>query len=193
MSNSYPTLKKRYGDQTEAIEELERETLAPLADQEQAQGLINKLIKDVNLLSQVMPPEQSDEVFKNLKELLSLHKTRLILYSALCVQRSIVETYEYETRSTLVNNLETEIDTLEEQEVYFKNQLNKNTKQLSYYTGIPVRSIHNCLFLFHFFNHLSTFQHLQTRVYCFWLLIFIYTLRVAKFLQVDPTRRPFNN
>ncbi len=124
MSNSYPTLKRRYGDQTEAIEELERETLAPLADQEQAQGLINKLINDVNLLSQVMPPEQSDEVFKNLKELLSLHKTRLIPYSALCVQRSIVETYEYETRSTLVNNLETEIDTLEEQEVYFKNQLN---------------------------------------------------------------------
>ena len=45
-------------------------------------------------------------------------------YTGLCVQRSIVEKYEDETRSTLVNELETEISNLEEQEIYFKKQVN---------------------------------------------------------------------
>lgn len=124
MSNSFPTLKKRYYEQTDAINEMEKETLAPLGDQEQAKDLVSKLMNDMNLLSQVMPPQQSEEVFYKLKDLLNKHLTRLIPYTALCVQRSIVETYEEETRSTLVNNLQEEISQLEEQEDYYKKQVN---------------------------------------------------------------------
>ena len=124
MSNSYPTLKKRFLEQSRAVEGLKNEILAPLADQDEATKLVSKLIEDMDFLSKVMVPQQSDEVFRKLKEMLAFHKTRLISYSALCQQRSIVEQYEEETRAKLVMKLEKEIDTLGEQEVYFRNQLN---------------------------------------------------------------------
>jgi hypothetical protein len=124
MSNSYPSLKKRFGQQSEALEALKNDMLAPLADQNEATKLVSKLIEDMDFLSKVMVTQQSDTLFKQLKEMLSLHKTRLISYSALCQQRSIVEVFEQETLSKLVKKLEGEIEKLEERQEYYQNGVN---------------------------------------------------------------------
>jgi len=124
MSNSYPNLKRRFNEHTETIVDLRRNILAPFADQPECLSLVAKLIDDMDVLSHVMPFKQSNQLFKKLKELNTEHQKRLLPYTGLCVQRSIAETYEEETRSTLVNNLEKEISQLEEQEDFYKKQVN---------------------------------------------------------------------
>jgi hypothetical protein len=125
MSNSYPSLKKRYQQESEELEKLKVDCLAPLADQEEATNLVLKLISSLNLLSQVMVPQQSDDLFQILKEMLGVHKTRLISYSALCQQRSIVKQYEEETRSKLVKELEEQIEGLEGRKKFYENNVSQ--------------------------------------------------------------------
>ena len=128
MSNSYPTLKRRYGTESEKIEELNNDILSPLADQEEATKLVSKLLYDMNLISQVLPPQQSDRVFQLLKQGASMYKTRLVSYSALCQQRSIVEQYEEKRVQNLLLRLKPKLKNLKS-----KSVLRKGYERCSYY------------------------------------------------------------